>query len=89
MKTITTNTHHTALEAKFIGATNTKGDRIKVKTLCSDSRSKTYNWCYDLNQDENYEAAVLLFTHELEWFGEWSVSITNTGCIAICTNRSN
>jgi len=53
-----------AITTKYLGPTNHKGSRIKVKSY---AKSITYSWDYSLDVGENHTAAANKFLKEMEW----------------------
>jgi len=56
-----------AIQTKFFGPNNSKGDRIKVS---SQAKTKWVGWDYGLGIDENHRSAALELIQELGWVGE-------------------
>lgn len=57
-----------AIQTKFIGPTNTKGDRVKASC---DAGSITVPWDYSLGQEENHVAAAEALRAKLGWTEEF------------------
>lgn len=53
-----------AIITKYLGPTNHRGSRIKVKAYAG---SKTYAWDYSLDVNENHTKAAVTFAEELGW----------------------
>ncbi len=53
-----------AITAKYLGATNYRGTRIKVK---ASAMSKIVDWDYSKGDEENYYTAAFEMATELKW----------------------
>ena len=53
-----------AITTKFLGPTNTKGQRVKA--TCA-ARSIIVSWDYGLNPDENHDAAAQELVRVMGW----------------------
>lgn len=58
-----------AITTKYIGPTDYKGARIRVKA--EGLPSILYHWNDGLNIDANHTAAAKAFAEEHEWAGQW------------------
>lgn len=56
-----------AIVTKFLGPTNFRGSRIKVKAYAG---SKTYSWDYALNVEQNHSRAAQSFAKHMGWLGD-------------------
>ncbi len=81
-----------AIVTKYLGPTNTKGSRIKVKAYAG---SKTYDWNYELDVNENHTKAAEQFAKELGWLDRGAKLVggslpDNTGnCYVLTKEDSN
>lgn len=53
-----------AIVTKYLGPTNHRGSRIKVKAYAG---SRTYTWDHSLDTNENHTKAAESFAKELGW----------------------
>jgi hypothetical protein len=58
-----------SISTKYLGATNTRGSRVKAKS--SSGLSVTLSWDDALNTDDNHQAAALALASKLNWLGRW------------------
>ena len=58
-----------SISTKYLGATNTRGSRVKAKS--SSGLSLTLSWDDALNTDANHGAAALALATKLGWKGRW------------------
>jgi hypothetical protein len=58
-----------AIETKYLGATNTKGGRIKATAWYG---SVTVPYDHALNSDGNHKAAALALRHKMGWQGKFA-----------------
>lgn len=59
---------------KFLGCTNTKGERVKAKQSASYGGtpvSVTVPWQYELSAEDNHAAAAMTLANKLGWHGKW------------------
>lgn len=54
-----------AIEARFIGPTNFKGQRISVRWADKQGARKVYNWDYEQDAAANYELAATRFYNQV------------------------
>ena len=84
------HSHRIALVAKYLGPTNYRGSRIRVKRADhkAGDPTLTVEWDPALNSEDNYEAAVAAFVKsQLDlgraWDGRWVLGATDTGVVAV------
>jgi hypothetical protein len=56
------------IETRFIGATNTKGSRVKATTLGNNVQSITLSYDHALNAWDNHRAAAEALIDKLGWW---------------------
>jgi uncharacterized protein (DUF1501 family) len=56
-----------AIETRFMGATNTRGSRIKATTLGNNVQSVTVAYDHALNAWDNHRAAAETLIQKLGW----------------------
>ena len=66
-----------SISTKYLGATNTRGSRVKAKT--SSGLSLTLSWDDALNTDENHKAAAVALASKLKWTGRWVAGADRDG----------
>lgn len=66
-----------AISTKFLGATNTRGARIKAVSASGHALITSYE--HAMNSDENHKAAALALAEKLQWVGEWFGGATASG----------
>jgi len=54
-----------AIQVKYLGATNSKGNRLKAIACCDESVTLSYN--YELEANDNARVAALELIKKLEW----------------------
>ena len=54
-----------AIQVKYLGATNTQGNRVKAIACCDESVTLAYD--YELEQSDNARVAALELIKKLEW----------------------
>jgi hypothetical protein len=57
-----------AIQTKYLGPTNSKGDRILAS---SKAQSITKSWDHALTVDANHIEAAMSLAKKLKWTGEW------------------
>lgn len=57
-----------AIKTTYLGATNTRGSRVKASDL--DRNQITLSWNYALNSDENHIAAARALCDKMKWEGK-------------------
>lgn len=83
----TTESHRVAVVARYLGPTDTKGSRIKVRRGDHKPGDPTLTWDWDhrLNLGENYAAAIGAYVTKLGWDegGTWVTGSTTDGYVAV------
>lgn len=57
-----------AIRTTYLGPTNTKGSRVKATD--GDRNSVIISWDYNLNTEENHQAAAKFLCDKMNWQGE-------------------
>lgn len=76
------------ISTKFLGATNTKGSRIKAKAS-SASESITIAYDYSLDCEQAHAKAAMQLAHKLDWKGEYASGGNDTGYVFAFIGNSN
>lgn len=76
------NNYMQAIVTKYLGATNTKGSRIKAT---ASAGSVTVGYDHALNSSENHDAACKALADKMEWSGVWVGGGTETGYVYVNT----
>ena len=66
-----------SISTKYLGATNTRGSRVKAKS--SSGLSLTLSWDDALNSDANHKAAAEALAVKLKWSGHWVAGADRDG----------
>ncbi len=75
-----------AILTKFIGATNSKGSRVKAFT--ESGLSVTVSWDHALNSQDNHAAAAKALCAKMDWHGTYVGGGTKTGYAFVDVKRA-
>ena len=73
-----------SISTKYLGATNTRGYRVKAKS--SSGLSLTLSWDDALNSDANHKAAAEALAVKLKWSGHWVAGADRDGRGSVYVN---
>jgi hypothetical protein len=76
---------HQAITTKFLGATNSRGSRIKA--TC-EAGSITLSWEYALGVEGNHDAAARALIKKLGWYGNWAHGALSDCVVYVCLMRA-
>ena len=65
-----------AIQTKYLGATNHRGERVKATAAAG---SVTLSWDYELNNEGNHRAAAEALMEKLDW--NWGPVTMSTGTL--------
>jgi hypothetical protein len=77
---------HQAITTKYLGATNSRGSRIKV--TC-EATTVTVPWNNALGVEENHDAAARALIKKLEWYGNWARGSLSDCVVYVCLMRAH
>ena len=74
------------IQTKFLGATNTRGARIKATT--SEGKSAFVDYSHELSGEAVHFEAVKKLCKKLNWKGDFIAGATKSGYVFVFTNST-